>query len=967
MLWSDGCHTVLPTHSRFLGLSYSLLYLTVLSPHGAFLTAHLAQRHVPSYQLSLLRGAGALLGVTGVLMHPPAQELLGARVADAVFVLWLAGWTVMALDAFHRAPDAGMTPTLLLFMSAVCLARPGLYGFELGVLNTEQDFSDARHRSAIGAVDSALTSFATLAMYGSGLVLTRPDQFVVLVDGSTLFVSLGAGVAAFVPFAQAQAVVDARGLVVDLLKQGSVVPPRCMEEMFDLTEVLRRKASLAFKPLSGGRAAIQSAWTSQRWRRSESSTDGLMALLRPGWEDEQCKKSPKVTRISTDPEEAAFSAIGVRYTTAEGYRVAETFGVPLAVLLGAGHRLAAPAADFAAGGAGGALGFAVQLGFQAPVQLLVEATVGPRTLKCTHTWGAGGHMKQCSLSRIQLPGALTLTFRAAGSPDTAGGSAGHCVALRLDLEISSQQASDAARRCFAAPLPAAAPPLLTVSGSGVDRSIPLTRFSSPAPNGIIWKAALPAAAPHTFNRLYARLSFPSMVHPMRILIEELQPWVAIGEEPQCLRRCFTGTASAYGQVVQRLLPPAMPFAIWILADDHDGSGISGGHCANYDFELNLRPLASQRIAQEFLGPPAWLCEGGAWPRRLEQRNQGSQVVDPGELQVLRQRRFALRDLFDLTRPPERGEGESAAAAGSLGGLHALEIQVTEPSIFRLTTHAPTVPARPMLVPGHREEAWLALAKPQEFPTRRIPAAGREFRHSISVELAPGDYTLLFVLEMPTGGLRPCASLLVNLLLEPLGAGGSCGSDAGNGILDLQAMAEPVPLSAWRPQPMSFMITLPRPPGTFEEGAGDAQGLQIIARSSMNLGVAAEGNAPPVVLHAKVTSPFSAADLQVTFYENGQPLGEPQPLPDGNGYTAMAGPAKKESFYEVVLFHVPRHHSSRTTCVEFNVELAALSLTPPTVQGQFIAPLPGAETCWQQEQLPNILRVRAFGRGGRWAS
>eukprot|EP00913_Durusdinium_trenchii_P003440 g3185.t1 len=449
---------------------------------------------------------------------------------------------------------------------------------------------------------------------------------------------------------------------------------------------------------------------------------------------------------------------------------------------------------------------------------------------------------------------------------------------------------------------------------------------------------------------------------MRILIEELQPWVAIGEEPQCLRRCFTGTASAYGQVVQRLLPPAMPFAIWILADDHDGSGISGGHCANYDFELNLRPLASQRIAQD---------------SRLA-RNRG----------VLRQRRFALRDLFDLTRPPERGEGESAAAAGSLGGLHALEIQVTEPSIFRLTTHAPTVPARPMLVPGHREEAWLALAKPQEFPTRRIPAAGgvargsrgREFRHSISVELAPGDYTLLFVLEMPTGGLRPCASLLVNLLLEPLGAGGSCGSDAGNGILDLQAMAEPVPLSAWRPQPMSFMITLPRPPGTFEEGvtrlcftlavraasvesgvrgpkltaeAGDAQGLQIIARSSMNLGVAAEGNAPPVVLHAKVTSPFSAADLQVTFYENGQPLGEPQPLPDGRP-AEMQCSGKIESLPVV---SVPPSCRRRTTCVEFNVELAALSLTPPTVQGQFIAPLPGAETCWQQEQLPNILRVR----------
>lgn len=53
----------------------------------------------------------------------------------------------------------------------------------------------------------------------------------------------------------------------------------------------------------------------------------------------------------------------------------------------------------------------------------------------------------------------------------------------------------------------------------------------------------------------------------------------------------------------------------------------------------------------------------------------SHIPDIRRLQVLRQRRFALRDLFDLTRPPERGEGESAAAAGSLGGLHALEIQV----------------------------------------------------------------------------------------------------------------------------------------------------------------------------------------------------------------------------------------------------------------------------------------------------
>ena len=36
--------------------------------------------------------------------------------------------------------------------------------------------------------------------------------------------------------------------------------------------------------------------------------------------------------------------------------------------------------------------------------------------------------------------------------------------------------------------------------------------------------------------------------------------------------------------------------------------------------------------------------------------------------------------------------------------------------------------------------------------RSFQRSGREFRHSISTELTPGEYTLLFVLEMPTGAL-----------------------------------------------------------------------------------------------------------------------------------------------------------------------------------------------------------------------
>ena len=178
-----------PSGYQLLSLSYALLYLTVLSPHGALLTAYLVEQHMPSYQLSLLRAAGALLGVLGLALHPPSCALLGHRTADAVFVVALALCTVLALTAFHQAD--GMTPAMLVFVSCVCLGRTGLYGFELGVLNPEQDLADARQRSAIGSVDTALTSFGTLVMYGSGIVL-RSDQFYILVDASTMFVLLGA-------------------------------------------------------------------------------------------------------------------------------------------------------------------------------------------------------------------------------------------------------------------------------------------------------------------------------------------------------------------------------------------------------------------------------------------------------------------------------------------------------------------------------------------------------------------------------------------------------------------------------------------------------------------------------------------------------------------------------------------------------------------------------------------------------
>jgi iron-regulated transporter 1 len=187
-----------PCGLRFLSLSYALLYLTVLTPHGALITAFLLLRQVPSWQLSLMRGAGAVLGIAGTMGRAALARGVGDRSADNLSVWWLAAWMFAALLSFEASAVSGIADLtghgglLLTFMAALCFGRPGLYAFELGVLNKEQDLVDPRHRSAIGAVDAALTSLATLVMYSSGMCFSGASQFGILVKGSSFFVSCGA-------------------------------------------------------------------------------------------------------------------------------------------------------------------------------------------------------------------------------------------------------------------------------------------------------------------------------------------------------------------------------------------------------------------------------------------------------------------------------------------------------------------------------------------------------------------------------------------------------------------------------------------------------------------------------------------------------------------------------------------------------------------------------------------------------
>ena len=61
--------------------------------------------------------------------------------------------------------------------------------------------------------------------------------------------------------------------------------------------------------------------------------------------------------------------------------------------------------------------------------------------------------------------------------------------------------------------------------------------------------------------------------------------------------------------------------------------------------------------------------------------------------------------------------------------------------------------------------WAVTGSPRTYAkTAAIPAAGGEFRHSISAELEVGTYLLVFLTSFALGGLRSCLSMFVHLEL-----------------------------------------------------------------------------------------------------------------------------------------------------------------------------------------------------------
>jgi iron-regulated transporter 1 len=114
---------------------------------------------------------------------------LGVLKGSLAFIALQAISVVAALPFFYSRTQDG-----LFFLVLILISRIGLYGFSMGEMEIRQRTIAVGQRGEINGVASALTSFATLILYGAGTRVEDHQQFSGMVILSVVSVCMAAGI-----------------------------------------------------------------------------------------------------------------------------------------------------------------------------------------------------------------------------------------------------------------------------------------------------------------------------------------------------------------------------------------------------------------------------------------------------------------------------------------------------------------------------------------------------------------------------------------------------------------------------------------------------------------------------------------------------------------------------------------------------------------------------------------------------
>jgi iron-regulated transporter 1 len=165
-------------HPAFLpSFALALLYLTVLSFSGQFITYLLAQG-MSSTTVATLRGVAAVFELSATWLGPwlhtrigPVRAGIWFLNAELVFIalscvaLWLPAETVPG------------TATTFLLVVAVILSRTGLWGFDLSAQFIIQDEVESEMRGTFSSLEASFQNGFEMLAFLSTVVFPRPEQF----------------------------------------------------------------------------------------------------------------------------------------------------------------------------------------------------------------------------------------------------------------------------------------------------------------------------------------------------------------------------------------------------------------------------------------------------------------------------------------------------------------------------------------------------------------------------------------------------------------------------------------------------------------------------------------------------------------------------------------------------------------------------------------------------------------------
>lgn len=169
-------------------LSYSLLWLSALSPHGVLLTGYLKdEAHLSEVEIGVFRGLGAVFGLLSTVTFPYLVQRVGLLKSSSAHLAFQAAVLGAAGILFSLSASFPVYGFLLL----VLFSRIGLYGFSNGEFELRQRLIAAAERGRVNSLGSFLNTLATLILFGLGSILPSTKDFGILIYVSSFMVVAG--------------------------------------------------------------------------------------------------------------------------------------------------------------------------------------------------------------------------------------------------------------------------------------------------------------------------------------------------------------------------------------------------------------------------------------------------------------------------------------------------------------------------------------------------------------------------------------------------------------------------------------------------------------------------------------------------------------------------------------------------------------------------------------------------------